>query len=297
MKFKDKLALVPHKPGSYQMKDKNGNIIYVGKAKDLNKRLSSYFNRIHTGKTAKMVSLIEDFQYIVASSELEAFIIEINLIKEFNPKYNIMLTDDKRYPYIAVSNEKNPKIYYTRDLGKKAKYFGPYPNAKAAKEVCDMLNKMYPLRKCNKIPKKECLYYHIGQCLAPCIRKVEDSEYKDIVNKLNLFLKGNVKDEIKRLTKLMNEASEKLEFEIAMEYLNLIENLKAIREPFECSISVPLHGSELKNVDLEILKKELKSFGLLLKQTVSFSSPLKLTLFIEIGFVMAIFLLLFTFVF
>ena len=121
MKFKDKLSLVPHKPGSYQMKDKNGNIIYVGKAKDLNKRLSSYFNRIHTGKTAKMVSLIEDFQYIVASSELEAFIIEINLIKEFNPKYNIMLTDDKSYPYIEYISSPYPRLKVSRYLNIKKK--------------------------------------------------------------------------------------------------------------------------------------------------------------------------------
>ena len=228
--IKDKLKELPNNPGCYLMKNSDDEVIYVGKAKNLSNRVRSYFTGSHNAKTTRLVQDIKTFEFIITSTEKEAFILEMNLIKKYNPKYNIMLTDDKRYPYIAVSNEKNPKIYYTRDLGKKAKYFGPYPNAKAAKEVCDMLNKMYPLRKCNKIPKKECLYYHIGQCLAPCIRKVEDSEYKDIVNKLNLFLKGNVKDEIKRLTKLMNEASEKLEFEIAMEYLNLIENLKAISE-------------------------------------------------------------------
>lgn len=228
--IKDKLKELPNNPGCYLMKNSDDEVIYVGKAKNLSNRVRSYFTGSHNAKTTRLVQDIKTFEFIITSTEKEAFILEMNLIKKYNPKYNIMLTDDKRYPYIAVSNEKNPKIYYTRDLGKKAKYFGPYPNAKAAKEVCDMLNKMYPLRKCNKIPKKECLYYHIGQCLAPCIKKVEDSEYKDIVNKLNLFLKGNVKDEIKRLTKLMNEASEKLEFEIAMEYLNLIENLKAISE-------------------------------------------------------------------
>ena len=172
MKFKEKLSLVPHKPGSYQMKDKNGNIIYVGKAKDLNKRLASYFNRIHTGKTAKMVSLIDDFQYIVASSELEAFIIEINLIKEFNPKYNIMLTDDKSYPYIEYISDPYPRLKVSRYLNIRKKdgkkLFGPYPNAYAARRIVNLLNRLYPLKKCDGKPKEVCLYYHIGECLGYC---------------------------------------------------------------------------------------------------------------------------------
>ena len=157
MKFKEKLALIPHKPGSYQMKDKNGTIIYVGKAKDLHKRVSSYFNRTHTGKTAKMVSLIEDFTYIVAASELEAFIIEINLIKEYNPKYNIMLTDDKSYPYIEYINEPYPMLKVSRYLTirrkDKKKLFGPYPNAYAARKIVNLLNRLYPLKKCTGKPK------------------------------------------------------------------------------------------------------------------------------------------------
>lgn len=227
---KDKLKELPNNPGCYLMKNSDGEIIYVGKAKNLSNRVRSYFTGAHNAKTTRLVQDIETFEFIMTSTEKEAFILEMNLIKKHNPKYNIMLTDDKRYPYIAVSNEKNPKIFYTRDLNKKAKYYGPYPNAKAAKDVCDMLNKMYPLRKCNKIPKKECLYYHIGQCLAPCIRTVSDSEYNDIISKLNSFLKGNVNEEIKRLHILMNEASEKLEFEVAMDYLNIINDLKAISE-------------------------------------------------------------------
>jgi len=229
-KVSEKLKELPKNPGCYLMKNVNGEIIYVGKAKNLSNRVKSYFTGSHNAKTTRLVMDITDFEFIITSTEKEAFILEMNLIKKHRPKYNIMLMDDKRYPYIAISNETNPKIYYTRDLNKKAKYFGPYPNAKAAKEVCDMLNKIYPLRKCEKIPKKECLYYHIGQCLAPCIKKIESDEYKDITSKITSFLRGNVKDEIKRLTTLMKEASERMEFELALEYHNIICNLEAISE-------------------------------------------------------------------
>lgn len=228
--IKDKLKELPNNPGCYLMKNKDGEIIYVGKAKNLSNRVRSYFTGAHNAKTTRLVQDIDTFEFIMTSTEKEAFILEMNLIKKHNPKYNIMLTDDKRYPYIAISNERHPKIYYTRDLNKKAKYYGPYPNAGAAKYVADMLNKMYPLRKCNKIPKKECLYYHIGQCLAPCIKDVSSNDYKEITNKITSFLKGNIKDEVKRLKTLMNEASDRLEFEVAMEYLNIINDLEAISE-------------------------------------------------------------------
>ena len=228
--IKDKLKELPNSPGCYLMKNSDDEIIYVGKAKNLSNRVRSYFTGSHNAKTTRLVQDIKNFEFIMTSTEKEAFILEMNLIKKHNPKYNIMLTDDKRYPYIAISNERHPKIFYTRTLNKKAKYYGPYPNAKAAKDVSDMLNKMYPLRKCNKIPKKECLYYHIGQCLAPCIRDVSSDEYKEIIGKANSFLKGNVKEEIKRLKVLMNEASEKLEFEVALEYLNIIKELETTSE-------------------------------------------------------------------
>ena len=173
--FKDKLSLVPHLPGSYQMKDENGVIIYVGKAKDLHKRVSSYFNRTHTGKTAKMVSEIKDFTYIVASSELEAFLIEINLIKEYDPKYNILLTDDKSYPYIEYIKKPYPKLKISRYLNVSKKehklLFGPYPNAYAARRIVNLLNRLYPLKKCNGKPKEVCLYYHIGECLGYCVKE------------------------------------------------------------------------------------------------------------------------------
>ncbi len=228
--IKDKLKELPKNPGCYLMKNINGDIIYVGKAKNLSNRVKSYFTGAHNAKTTRLVESINDFEYIITSTEKEAFILEMNLIKKHRPKYNIMLMDDKRYPYIAISNEKHPKIYYTRDLQKKAKFFGPYPNAKAAKEVCNMLNTMYPLRKCEKVPKKECLYYHIGQCKAPCINKVTSEEYKQIVDEIIHFLKGNVKDEIKKLTSLMKKASERMEYELALEYHNVILSLEAISE-------------------------------------------------------------------
>lgn len=232
MKFKDKLALVPHKPGSYQMKDKNGNIIYVGKAKDLNRRLSSYFNRIHTGKTAKMVSLVEDFQYIVASSELEAFIIEINLIKEFNPKYNIMLTDDKSYPYIEYIGEPYPKLKVSRYLNIRKKdgkkLFGPYPNAYAARRIVNLLNRLYPLKKCEGNPKEVCLYYHIGECLGYCNKKIDNEKVLEMENEILSFLRGN--DEILR-SKIMdkiNKYSETLNFEMALDLKKELEYIDIV---------------------------------------------------------------------
>ena len=221
MKFKDKLALVPHKPGSYQMKDKNGTIIYVGKAKDLHKRVSSYFNRVHTGKTAKMVSLIDDFTYIVANSELEAFIIEINLIKEFNPKYNIMLTDDKSYPYIEYVNKPYPMLKISRYLNIKKRekkvLFGPYPNAYAARRIVNLINRLYPLKKCSGNKKDLCLYYHIGECLGYCVKKVDEKKVKEMEDEILSFLRGN--DDILRnkIVSKINNYSENLNYEMALE--------------------------------------------------------------------------------
>lgn len=229
--IKEKLKSLPNKPGCYLMKDVNNKIIYVGKAKDLSKRVKSYFVGSHDKKTQMMVSLVKDFEYIITSSETEAFILEMNLIKEHLPKYNILLTDDKSYPFIGISYEKNPKIYYTRDLRpKRAKYYGPYPNAKAAKATVDLLNKMYPLRKCNKLPKKPCLYYHIGQCLAPCINDISNETYKEIIDKINLFLKGNVVGEIKDFEKKMKASSICLDYEKAKEYRDIISDLNVIKE-------------------------------------------------------------------
>lgn len=231
MDLKEKLKLIPKEPGCYQYFDINGEIIYVGKAKNLYNRVNSYFTGKQNNKTAKLVSQICDIQYIITSSEVEAFILEINLIKKYDPKYNILLTDDKTYPYIVLTKEKNPKLIYTRDIKKvKGKIYGPYPNSKAAKDTVDLLNRIYPLRKCNHIPKKECLYYHIGQCLGPCIKKIDDEFYVNIEKKISNILKGNVKEEIKNLELLMNEASIKLDFEKAIQYRELIQSLNVISE-------------------------------------------------------------------
>ena len=223
-----KLELLPDLPGSYQMKDKNGTIIYVGKAKNLKNRVRSYFHGAHNAKTTKLVSEIADFDYVITKSELEAFVLEINLIKQYDPKYNIMLTDDKTYPYIALTNEAHPRLIVTRNKRKKgeARYFGPYPNVRAARETVNLLNRIYPLRKCYNIPKKECLYYHMHQCIGPCIIK-EKIDYLPIKNKIGSFLNGEVKEIIDNLTIKMNDASENMEFEKAIEYRDLISSINA----------------------------------------------------------------------
>ena len=224
--IKEKLALLPDLPGSYQMRDKNGNIIYVGKAKNLKNRVRSYFHGAHNAKTTKLVSQIEDFSYIITASELEALVLEINLIKEYNPKYNIMLTDDKTYPYVALTNEEHPRLIVTRNKRKKgeARFFGPYPSVYDARNTINLLNRIYPLRKCYHIPKKECLYYHMHQCLGPCIHN-EKFDYTEIKNKIASFLNGNAKDVLDKLNKDMEEASNNLEFECAIEIRNLIESI------------------------------------------------------------------------
>lgn len=231
MNLKEKLKTIPKQPGCYQYYDINGTVIYVGKAKNLYNRVNSYFVGKQNNKTTKLVSQIHDIEYIITSSEVEAFILEINLIKKYDPKYNILLTDDKTYPYIVLTKEKHPKLIYTRDIKKvKGKVYGPYPNSKAAKDTVDLLNRIYPLRKCRNIPKKECLYYHIGQCLGPCINKIDNELYINIEKKISNILKGNVKDEIKNLEILMQEASIKLDFEKAIQYRELIQSLNIISE-------------------------------------------------------------------
>ncbi|MBE6137152.1 MAG: excinuclease ABC subunit UvrC [Erysipelotrichaceae bacterium] len=227
MIIEEKLKLLPDLPGCYQMKDKNGVIIYVGKAKNLKNRVRSYFHGAHNAKTTKLVSEIVDFDYVITSSELEAFVLEINMIKEYDPKYNIMLTDDKTYPYIAITNEAHPRLIVTRNKRKKgeARYFGPYPNVKAARSTVDLLNRIYPLRKCYTIPNKECLYYHIKQCLGPCINK-EAIDYSIYKNKIASFLNGDAKEVIEKIRLDMEKASENLEFEKAIEYRDLISSIE-----------------------------------------------------------------------
>ncbi len=238
MDLKDKLKQLPQKPGCYQMFNADYEIIYVGKAKNLFNRVRSYFVGSHDAKTTQLVSHIADFEYIVTSTETEAFILEINFIKKHNPKYNISLTDDRQYPYIFISEEKDPKITYTREMHRKGKYYGPYPNATAAKEVVDLLNRIYPLRKCAKVPKKECLYYHIGQCIAPCIHEIKPNQYEEITQKIHSLLKGNVKEQLKSLEKNMLEASENLNFEKAIEYRKLIDDFNAVTEKQKMELDV-----------------------------------------------------------
>ncbi len=231
MEIKKKLSLLPDSPGVYLMKDVTGKIIYVGKAKILKNRVRSYFTGSHDQKTEKLISEITDFEYILTRSEVEALLLECNLIKKYSPHYNIMLRDDKSYPYIMISSEKHPRIIVTRKLNKKmGKYFGPYPNASAARETARLLNRFLPLRKCNHIPNKQCLYYHIGQCLGPCTNEIEPRQYEEILEKANMFLRGNQKSIIRWLEQKMKDASGALQFEAAREYRDLINDLKKINE-------------------------------------------------------------------
>ncbi len=219
--FKEKLKLIPHLPGSYQMKNSEGTIIYVGKAKDLNKRVNSYFNRPHTGKTEKMVSEIADFEYIVAGSELEAFLLEFNLIKHYDPKYNILLKDDKSYPYIEYINKPYPRLQVSRYLTIKRKdkkmLFGPYPNAYAARRIVSLINRLYPLKKCDSMPKKVCLYYHIGECLGYCEHNVDKEKLQKMEDEILSFLKGNGDILKNKILEKIELHSQELNFEMALE--------------------------------------------------------------------------------
>lgn len=222
-----KISLLPDKPGSYQMKDKDGVIIYVGKAKSLVKRVKQYFTREQVGKVKRMVEEIRDFDIIETSSEKDALLLEISLIHKYYPKYNIMLMDDKMYPYIALKKKDDPYLKIARtDKEKGYVYFGPFPNSSQAYKIIDLLNKIYPLRKCKNIPSKPCLYYHMGQCLAPCINKVQDEDYNELKNSIVRFLNGDVSQTVSTLKEKMKEAAEKLEFERAQEYKELIESVK-----------------------------------------------------------------------
>ena len=225
--FREKLSLVPELPGSYQMKNKDGVIIYVGKAKNLKRRLKSYFTRTVTGKTAMLVEDIDDFEYIVTSSELESLILEITLIKKYDPKYNILLKDDKTYPYIELTKEKYPRLKVVRNASRKTnhKLFGPYPNVTAARKTVLMLNRLYPLRKCEHLPKKECLYYHIHECLGYCIKDIDPNEILTMTEEITRFLNGNNKEIIEKIKMEMENASNNLNFERALELKNMLNDI------------------------------------------------------------------------
>ena len=230
--LKEKLKTIPHLPGSYQMRNINNNVIYVGKAKDLYKRVNSYFKGNVTGKTAKMVSEVHDFTYITTQTEQEAFILEINLIKEYNPKYNILLKDDKSYPYIEYISKPYPKLKVSRYLNIKKRdkklLFGPYPNAYAARKIVGLINRLYPLKKCEGMPKKVCLYYHIGECLGYCEKKVDQEKLVSMEKEILDFLKGNDKILIDKIMEKINNFSENLNFEASLELKKELEYIKII---------------------------------------------------------------------
>ncbi|WP_226583544.1 excinuclease ABC subunit UvrC [Halobacillus litoralis] len=229
--IKEKLAVLPDQPGCYLMKDKNGTIIYVGKSKVLKNRVRSYFTGAHDGKTQRLVREIVNFEYIVTTSEIEALILEMNLIKKYDPKYNVLLKDDKTYPYLKVTAERHPRLIVTRNVKKdKGKYFGPYPNVIAARETKKLLDRLYPLRKCNTMPDRVCLYYHMHQCLGPCEFKVTKQTNEEIVQNITSFLNGGHTEIKKDLKKRMLEASEELDFERAKELRDQIEHIESVME-------------------------------------------------------------------
>ncbi|MGP5428504.1 excinuclease ABC subunit UvrC [Enterococcus malodoratus] len=228
-RIKNKLALLPDQPGCYLMKDKNGTIIYVGKAKILKNRVRSYFTGSHNTKTERLVSEIVDFEYIVTESNIEALLLEINLIKKNDPKYNIMLKDDKTYPFLKITNEKYPRLMITRKVLKdKAHYFGPYPDVNAANETKKLLDRLFPLRKCKPSQKTPCLYYHLGQCLCPYAFHVDPQVYKDMVEEIKRFLNGGHTEIQRQLKEKMNQAAADMEFEKAAEYRDQIKAIETV---------------------------------------------------------------------
>ena len=229
--IKEKLSLVPQKPGCYLMKNKDGNIIYVGKAKKLKNRLSSYFRGTHFGKTAKLVSEIVDFDYMVVNTEMEALILENNLIKQYDPKYNILLRDDKSYPYIELTNDSVPRLTIVRSINRKKNLnhlYGPYPNVTAARNTVNLLNRMYPLRKCTTYNKKPCLYYHINQCLGYCTNDVPHEKVESMRNDIIRFLKGDHSLITDKIKKEMIEESELMHYEKAKELKELLDYIEIV---------------------------------------------------------------------
>ena len=228
--IKSKLELLPTSPGCYIHKDKNGTIIYVGKAKNLRNRVRSYFRGSHDTKTEALVSEIVDFEFIVTESNIEALLLEINLIKENKPKYNIMLKDDKSYPFIKITNERYPRLIITRQVKKDGGlYFGPYPDVGAANEIKRLLDRIFPFRKCTNPPSKVCFYYHIGQCMAHTICKKDEAYFKSIAQEVSDFLKGQDDKIIDDLKGKMASAAQSMEFERAAEYRDLIQAIGTLR--------------------------------------------------------------------
>ena len=228
--IKSKLELLPTSPGCYIHKDKNGTIIYVGKAKNLRNRVRSYFRGSHDTKTEALVSEIVDFEFIVTESNIEALLLEINLIKENKPKYNIMLKDDKSYPFIKITNERYPRLIITRQVKKDGGlYFGPYPDVGAANEIKRLLDRIFPFRKCTNLPSKVCFYYHLGQCMAHTVCHKDEAYFKGMAQEVSDFLKGQDDKIIDELKLKMNTAAQNMEFERAAEYRDLIQAIGTLR--------------------------------------------------------------------
>ncbi|MBX5437581.1 MAG: excinuclease ABC subunit UvrC [Alicyclobacillaceae bacterium] len=236
--IRSKLQLLPAKPGVYLMKDERGQVIYVGKAKVLRNRVRSYFTGSHDRKTQAMVANVRDFEYIVTDTVVEALLLECNLIKQYTPPYNIMLRDDKAYPYIKITHEQHPRLEIARRVqNDKAKYFGPYPNATSAQETKKLLERLYPLRKCKRLKKHVCLYYHIGQCLAPCEFPVDPATYAEMTKQISDFLNGGHKDVVRGLRQKMEEAAEQLRFERAKELRDLIQHIEQVMEEQKVTVA------------------------------------------------------------
>lgn len=241
--IKEKLSLVPNLPGCYLMKNKDGVIIYVGKAKKLKNRLSSYFRGTHTGKTAKLVSEIVDFEYIVINSEKEALVLELNLIKKHDPKYNILLRDDKSYPYIELTNDSIPRLSVVRNINRKKDHrnlYGPYPNVTAARNTVNLLNRMYPLRKCTTFNKKPCLYYHINQCLGYCTKSIDHNVIDSLKSDIIKFLKGDNSLIIDKIKKEMKVYIDNMNYEKAKELKEMLDyiNITLAKQEVELKDSV-----------------------------------------------------------
>ena len=229
--IENKLKLLPTNPGCYIMKNKDNDIIYIGKAKNLRNRVRSYFKSTHTGKTARLVADIRDFEYIITSSDKEALLLEVSLIQKHKPQYNILLKYGTTYPYLKITNERDPQLVVDSEIKKDGgEYFGPYPNVGAAVQTQQLLNKIYPLRRCPKGQKRACLYYHMGQCIGPCDHEVPKEEYDKQIKRIRSFLKGNVKDIKADLKRKMLEASEDLNFEAAAEFRDQISYIETTVE-------------------------------------------------------------------
>ncbi|KYC62255.1 excinuclease ABC subunit UvrC [Heyndrickxia coagulans] len=236
-----KLSLLPEEPGCYLMKSQEGEIIYVGKAKKLKNRVRSYFTGSHDEKTTQLVGEIFDLEWIVTATNTEALVLEMNLIKQYRPKYNIMLKDDKSYPFIKITDERHPQLILTREAGRdKGKYFGPFPNARAAAETKKVLDRLYPLRRCPESSTRPCLYYQLGLCIGTCAREVGEEEYKEQIRKIVRFFHGGYREVLKDMKKEMNQAATQLDFEKAEQLKEQIMQIEVTMEHQNIVLNDPI---------------------------------------------------------